>query len=138
VHTRRLSVGDIEIVRRGLEAFRAGDVETVLALASPDVIVQASAASDGAVHKGHAGILEVIETLRRRWKEFRLDPLEFYDLGGRVLVLGTVATKGRDEPGFASLAGWVWTVRDGRIASVEAYLDTDEAMRAVGLKSLPS
>jgi ketosteroid isomerase-like protein len=133
-----LPVGDIGIVRRGLDAFRAGDIDALLALSAPEIVVHASPASDGAVHTGHTGLMEVIDKLRERWHDFKLEPLEFYEGEDCVLVLGTVVTKGRDEPGFASVAGWVWKLRDGLIVSVEAFLDADQAMHAAGLKTLPT
>jgi ketosteroid isomerase-like protein len=41
-----------------------------------------------------------------------------------------------DKDGFASTAGQVWTVRDGKLASMEAFLDSESAIRAAGLTNL--
>ncbi len=88
------------------------------------------------MHHGPEGIGEIFQAIRDRWREFRFEPLEFYEAGNRVLVLGTMLTKGKNEDGIASTAGQVWTLEDGKVVSVEAYLDTESAIRAAGLTRL--
>ena len=53
-----------------------------------------------------------------------------------MLVLGTMLTKGENEDGIASTAGQVWTLEDGKVVEVEAYLDSESAIRAAGLTRL--
>jgi len=105
-------------------------------MTTPELILRASSAIDGKVHHGPEGIGEIFQTIRDRWHEFRVEPLEFYDAGNRVLVLGTILTKGRNEDGFASTAGQLWTLEDGKVVSVEGFLDTESAIRAAGLTRL--
>jgi len=131
-----LTQGNVAIVRRAYAAFSAGNVEELMSLTAPDFVLRASAATDGAVHHGPKAMKEILDAIRERWDDFRLDPLEFYDAGNRVLVLGTLVTKGHDEEGFATTAGQVWTVEDGEIVSMDAFLDSEEAIRASGLTSL--
>jgi ketosteroid isomerase-like protein len=131
-----LTRGNTVIVRRAYEAFREGDVETLMSLTSPDFVLRASPATDGKKHTGPEAMREIIEAIRERWDEFQVEPLEFYEGGNCVLVLGTLVTKGRGEEGFASVAGQVFRLRDGKLISVEAFLDTDEAIRAAGLTHL--
>jgi len=79
---------------------------------------------------------EIVQAINDRWEEFRVEPLEFYESGNRVLALGTILTKGRNEDGFASTAGQLWTLREAKIAAVEGFLDTESAIRAAGLTRL--
>ena len=131
-----LTQGNIAIVRLVYEAFRGGDVETLRSMATPEFVLKASSATDGAEHHGPDAMAEVLQSIRERWEDFRLEPLEFYDAGNCVLVLGTILTKGKDQDGFASTAGQVWTLADGKVASMEAFLDSESAIRAAGLTRL--
>jgi ketosteroid isomerase-like protein len=133
---RLLIQGNVAIVRRAYEAIHARDVDHLKAITTPDLILRASPATDGKVHHGPDGIGEIFQAIRDRWQEFRVQALEFYDAGNRVLVLGTILTKGKNEDGIASTAGQVWTLEDGKVASVEAFLDTESAIRAAGLTRL--
>jgi hypothetical protein len=60
--------------------------------------------------------------MRERWADFRLDPLEFYEAGDRVLVLGTLIARAHNRKPFASVARQVSTLRDGKLASMQAFL----------------
>ena len=131
-----LTQGNAAIVRRAYEAVDARDVDELKAMTTPDLILRASPAIDGKVHHGPEGIGEIFQAIQDRWREFHFDPLEFYEAGNRVLVLGTMLTKGKEEDGFASTAGQVWTLEDGKVVSVEAYLDSESAIRAAGLTRL--
>ena len=131
-----LTQGNAAIVRRAYEAVDARDIDELKAMTTPDLILRASPAIDGKVHHGPEGIGEIFQAIHDRWREFHFEPLEFYEAGNRVLVLGTMLTKGKEEDGFASTAGQVWTLEDGKVVSVEAYLDTESAIRAAGLTRL--
>ena len=69
------------------------------------------------------------------WKTYRVETEEVIDLRDRVLVLvhafGRLeGSQGEVENTSASL----WTVREGKIARVEFYVDRAEALKAVGLE----
>jgi ketosteroid isomerase-like protein len=79
--------------------------------------------------------------LRASWLDW-LDPWDSYytviedviDLGDRVLVL--VRDRGRRRNLAAEVelrAASLYTVRDGKVARVEAYTNRDDALKAVGL-----
>lgn len=123
-------------MRRAYDAFKACDIDLLTSLTSPDFVLRSSSAVDGAEHRGPQAMREVMDVIRGRWQEFRVEPLEFYEAGNRVLVLGTLITKGRTEEGLVSTAGQVWTLKDGQIVALDAFLDTEEAIRASGLTRL--
>lgn len=131
-----MTEGNVVIVRRAYEAWGEGDLEELMSLASRDFVLRASPATDGAEHHGPQAIQEIADVIRARWLDFRFDPLEFYAAGDSVLVLGTLVAKGRDEQKFASTAGQLWTLEDGKIVLVRAFLDAEEAIRASGLTRL--
>jgi ketosteroid isomerase-like protein len=86
------------------------------------------------VLRGREGMTQLFRMLRDTWTEFRFEPERFIDCGERVAVLVRVVAKG----GASGLAterrtAHVWTVRDGRLASIQIYRDRAEALEAVGL-----
>jgi ketosteroid isomerase-like protein len=131
-----LPAGNVEIVRRAYVAFEQGDAETLRSLAAPDFVLHASPATDDKVHYGPEAMFEVYQAVHERWEDFRLEPLEFYDAGNRVLVLGTLVTRSRDGEGLTSTVGQVWTLDQGKVVLMEAFLDSGEAIRAAGLDRL--
>jgi ketosteroid isomerase-like protein len=127
--------GNVTIVRGAYDAFKNGELQYMKNHAAPDFVMKTSSATDGAEHYGPQAIEEISQVISARWDEFRLEPLEFYYEGDRVLVLGTLVTKGHEE-GLASTVGQVWTLKDGKVTSVEGFLDSEEAIRAAGLTRL--
>ena len=126
---------NVAIVRGAYDAFKNGELQYMKNHAAPDFVMKTSSATDGTEHYGPEAIEEISRVITARWDEFRLEPLEFYYEGDRVLVLGTLVTKGHEE-GLASTVGQVWTLKDGKVTSVEGFLDSEEAIRAAGLTRL--
>jgi ketosteroid isomerase-like protein len=126
---------NIAIVRGAYDAFKKGELEYMKSISTPDFVMKTSSATDAAEHYGPEAIEEIWQVINARWDEFRLEPLEFYFDGDRVLVLGTLVTKGHEE-GLASTVGQLWTLKEGKVTSVEGFLDSEEAIRAAGLTRL--
>lgn len=124
------------LVRSAYQAFNEWDSETLKSLATTDFVLDASSATDGQRHEGQDAFEEIFGAIRERWADFRLDPLEFYEAGERVLVLGTLVARAHDRKPFASVAGQVWTLRKGKLAGLQAFLSSEEAIRAAGLTRL--
>lgn len=131
-----MTQGNVAIVRAVYEAFREGNLDELRGMTTPDFVLRASSATDGKEHHGPDAMGEVIQAIRDRWEDFRVQPLEFYEAGNCVLVLGTILTKARGDKGLASTAGQVWTLDEGKIASMDAFLDSDSAIRAAGFTHL--
>jgi ketosteroid isomerase-like protein len=83
---------------------------------------------------GGQGMSRLLAMLRDSWTVFRFETERFIDAGGRVVVFIRVVAEG----GVSGLpterrTAHVWTVRDGRLASIQIYRDRDEALDALGL-----
>jgi ketosteroid isomerase-like protein len=82
-----------------------------------------------------------VEGIRARWLDwlapwatYRGEIEEAIDLGERVLVPGHAFGCLEGSAAEVKLTtGNVWTVRDGKIARVEFYIDRADALKAVGL-----
>jgi ketosteroid isomerase-like protein len=69
------------------------------------------------------------------WATYRTEPEKGIDLGERVLVLSHSFGRLDGSPQEVKEApSAIWTVRDGKIAGVDLYLDRAEALKAVGLE----
>jgi len=85
--------------------------------------------------RGREGMTQLFAMLRDTWTEFRFEPQRFIDAGQRVVVLVRVVAKG----GASGLAterrtAHVWSVRRGRLASIQIYRDRAVGLKAVGLR----
>ena len=124
------------VAERLFEAFAQRDIDTLLELAHPDVEflpVTANLTTGGVPYRGHEGLERYMEDVARVWPELRLFPEEFRDgeREGCVLVLGRVVARGGgiilDRP-----TGWVFLLREGKIARLRVYGSHEEAVEAAG------
>jgi ketosteroid isomerase-like protein len=127
---------NVDIARRGYEAFAAGDAATFLLFLDPEITVHDFPdLPDTGVHHGTEGFLNVVSNVFEQFDEFRLEPTEFIAPDGdHVLVL--VRTIGRGKGSGAKVEADVahlWRIRDGQ--AVELWLSgtADEALAAAGL-----
>ena len=140
-----MAAENVELVRRGYEAFNRGDIQTLLALFDPRVEVHLSA--DGrqvlgsqfsAVYSGLDGFMEFLGQLQAGWQQWSWEPEEFIDAGeDRVLVMVRMRAKAKGGGGadVDQPMAQVCTMQDGRLVRHETYWDREAARRAVGLSS---
>ena len=86
---------------------------------------------------GREGMVGLIAMLRETWTVFRFEPEHFIDAGDRVVVvlIRVVAEGGASGVATDRETAHVWRVRDGRLSSIQIYLDRSQALEAVGLES---
>ena len=125
-----MSQENVELVRRGFEAFNARDVEGLVAACHSDAEwMPFRAQLEGIAYRGHDGIRRFVADMDEDWNAFRIDPVEFHDRGARVVVIGRVIAAGRGiGVEVNSLAGFVFDVRDGRIARLVSHSDPAVAL----------
>jgi len=132
-----MSEENVEVLRRGYEAFARGDLDYVLDQLDPDVDW----------HPAIAPILGV-ETVRGReavrrfftrdlfvgFDRFRAEPLSFEDRGDFVLVMVRYIGRGESsgiemDQRFATL----YELRDGKAVTMRDYSTRRQALEAAGL-----
>jgi ketosteroid isomerase-like protein len=87
------------------------------------------------VFRGREGIAQLSAMLQEVWGEWRVEPQRFLDAGDRVVVFARLVGKG-GESGvpFELETTHVWTIHAGRAASMHAYRERLEALKAAGLR----
>jgi ketosteroid isomerase-like protein len=125
---------NFEVVERMFAAFAERDLDTLVEMMDPEVEflpVTANLTTGGVPYRGHDGIARYFDDVARVWPELRLFPEEIRDGArvGVVVVLGRVLARGGgmilDRP-----TGWVFQMRDGRIARLRVYGSHEEAIEA--------
>ena len=131
-----MSQENVEIVRRGYDAFNRGDVDRILDLCDPDVEWEDIPSLDipGAV--GTDAVRAYFETVMAAWEQARREPEEIIDLGGdRVLVLCHITARGRGSGiEVDARIGDLLTIREGRLVSWTSYASWARARKAAGLR----
>ena len=114
------------------QAFAARDLAAMLPEMNAEVEflpVTANLTTGGVPYRGHEGIAQYLEDVERVWPNLRLFPDDMSEQGDLVVVLGRVLARGGgmiiDRP-----TGWVFTMRDGKIARAQVYGSHDEALAA--------
>ena len=83
---------------------------------------------------GRQGMSRLLAMLRDSWTVFRFETERFIAAGDRVVVfIRVIAEGGVSHLPTERRTAHVWTVRDGRAASIRIYRDRDEALEALGL-----
>jgi ketosteroid isomerase-like protein len=134
-----MSQENVNLIRSGYEAFKAGDILAVLNLLHPDLeIRQSKELPWGGEYHGQQGAATFFSRLKQH-VDSRMDPDTFIDAGDCVVAVGRsrgrVNATGRE---FDVSAVHVWTVRDGKAARFEAYIDTPAMLRLLGPESASS
>ena len=90
---------------------------------------------EAAVYRGHEGARHGIRELEEAFTELRAEPVEFRDLGERVVAIGHLHGRGK-ESGVVTESPIVWLVdfEDGKVVRIREYLDPDEALEAAGIE----
>jgi uncharacterized protein len=130
-----MSQENVEIVRRGIEAFNRRDVAAIRSNVHPQVKWIEDPRYPGAqTFHGPDGVEQSVRQWWEAW-EIELEPEDFLDLGDRVVVTGHGHYRGHgsDVTLTAEFAS-VYEVRDGRIARVDVLESRQAALEAVGLR----
>jgi ketosteroid isomerase-like protein len=131
-----MSQENVEIVRRGIDAFNRRDLDGLDELMTGDCewLPAMPGIVAGDSYRGRDGLEAYLADLAATWEALRIVADETRDLGDSVLVLGRLEGRGRGSgvPVDAPI-GVLDDFRDGKISRVRAFLDHGDAARAAGL-----
>lgn len=136
-----MSRENVEVVRQALELLResydsGNATDGLLELCTDDVRVDARRrVFNPAVYDGAEGMRRTIQEICDAWEDFGERDGQLIDAGDRVVVIHTIGGRGRISGVRVELRGaLIFTVRDRLIASIEVFVDPDEARKSVGLE----
>jgi ketosteroid isomerase-like protein len=123
---------DREIVRIAFEAFSRGDIDAVLELCDPDVVVR-DPERTGTTFRGPDGLRNFFEEWLENWEEYRSEPVDLTESGGEILVHAIQTGKGK-------LSGielqqdlfMVLRLRDGKFVEYRLYTKREGALASMG------
>jgi ketosteroid isomerase-like protein len=119
---------NIEIVKRGYEAFGRGDINGLLALCAENVQWVSSGPSEmptAGIRRGHEQVGQFFKAVNDVFEIQRFEPKQFVAQGEQVVVLGEDTAKVK-ATGKVVTEEWAhaFTIRDGKIAAFREYIDT--------------
>ena len=130
---------DVDIVRGAFEAFNRGDLEEGARVFDASIEWRtAPNQPDAGTWRGEDEVREGLASVLEPWEQLRVDVRELIPAGEhRVLALVRFHARGR-ETGLpvtgTNVDSQVWTLRDGKVVSVEMHSGTAAGFEAVGLE----
>jgi uncharacterized protein len=124
---------NVQIVKDFFAAMGSYNEHDLLALAAEDIvwIIPGEGWPLAGTHRGHAELAAVLKKASKEVEMTYPKPPEFVAQGDRVLVVG-VATGKIKATNKSFKDEWVFdiTVRDGKVAHIREYIDTQALARA--------
>jgi ketosteroid isomerase-like protein len=130
-----MSQENVEVLRRGIDAFSRAAWEESVKLMDPDVEWHDAPDLPGAqVHQDREGVLAQWKGMAEALDDFTVDVEQFFDAGDQVVVFFTSRGRGRISGiAVSRKLAQVATVRNGRVTKIVGYDDRAKALEAVGL-----
>jgi ketosteroid isomerase-like protein len=125
---------NLEIVKRGFDAFNERGMEGIIALIHSDfeATTPPSLASEPDTYRGPDGIRRWFDSFEEVMDEIRWEPHRFREVGDRVVVEFTLRARGKTTGlDFGQDAVMVWEIRDGMASRLDLFQSLDEALVAV-------
>jgi uncharacterized protein len=131
-----MSQENMELVRKGFEAFNVGGIEALLPFYAPDTVWYSLAEwLEDPVYRGHDGARKLIAAWTEGFGDWAWEVHEIRDAGDAVVAFADTVgqIKGSVVP-IGQPMGIVFSgFRDGMIGEVRFFLTSQEALDAVGL-----
>jgi hypothetical protein len=134
-----MSLDDVELVRQLYRSFNDGTAaESVPDLWHEDVELRPALIGggvlEGAVYRGHQGVLEFLAMQTETWEKVTLEPIEFRTLGKYLLVETRLRAVGRASGVDLTAVTWNrWEISSGKVASLRVFTKQEDALEAAEL-----
>jgi ketosteroid isomerase-like protein len=126
-----MSKENVEIVRRGIEAWERGDLSEVIRVFDETVVTRPII---GPEWHGPQGVLEMAADWVEGFDEFTMSGEEFIDAGDAVVVRIRQEGRGTSTGVPVQVTFWfVYTLKDAKVIRFEMFQDRDEALQAGGV-----
>ena len=130
-----MSEDNLDVIRRGYEAFGRGDINTLLESFDEQIIWVTPGPRELKTSGRRTGRQEVAEffgSVNELFDIQRFEPKEFLAQGDRVVVLGSETARARST-GNVVEADWVhvFTLRNGKVVAFQEFFDTAAVVAAL-------
>jgi ketosteroid isomerase-like protein len=130
-----MSQENVEIVNAAFDAYFRGDMESVLRLMDPEIVViQPPEVPDATPLHGHPGVMDAIAAWPEQWDDYQLEIVQMVDAGEHVVV--RTHQRGRGKRSGVEVEDEIWFVlgfRNGKVAEWRMFGVEREALKAAGL-----
>ena len=127
------SDANVELVRKGIDAFNKGDFEAMLQLGNAEDFEYDWSRSLGpnrGIYRGLEGLREFVHDQWSTFEEVRLEAHEFIPRGQHVIVTATTHGRGRQGVAVTAKSAQLYTFEGGRLVRITLYQDREEALAA--------
>jgi len=130
-----MSQENVEAYTRAVEAFNRFEIEALLEELDPEIEWYSAVSGMGSeVYRGADGVHELLRDMGEVFTSWTFEVSDIRDLGDRALALGRLHTRGHEsgvqtEVSFNQLLDF----KGGKVMRVRSFLDSGEALEAVGL-----
>jgi ketosteroid isomerase-like protein len=131
-----MSRENVEIVRRGHEAFERGDLTVALDSLDPEIVSYvAPPLPDPSEYRGREGFLQMFANWTEGFDDYVQHAEEYVEAGDHVIV--RVYQRGTGTASGVPVERAFWflhTLRDGRLVRMGVYDTKEQALEAAGLR----
>jgi uncharacterized protein len=127
-----LVTSNLDVVRGAYKAFERGDLPAVFATLAPDVeVYQSSEVPWGGLYRGHVQVQEFFIRLAAA-VDSKVGVERFVEAGDQIVQIGRTRGQARATgKTFDVPEVHVWTMRHGKVARFEAYVDHPAMLAAL-------
>jgi ketosteroid isomerase-like protein len=133
-----MSEENVEIVKRGHDAFNRHDVEAALEVAHPDLEWHPAfgeALLGASVYRGKDGFRRYYEQVNEVLEDFKVEPISFATFQDFVVLQSRISGRGRSSGmEIDTEMTIVWRFKDGQGIWGATYFDRAEALRKIGVR----
>jgi ketosteroid isomerase-like protein len=133
-----MSQENVEVVRSIYESVNRGDWDAAFRDQHLDVELTTPpgpvAGPNAATYRGREEIQGFWEELQTPFEALSVEPEEFFEHGDQIAVVvrGRMRPKGSSGE-IENRTGNLWTLRDGKVVSMQIFPKPEEALQAAGL-----
>jgi ketosteroid isomerase-like protein len=121
----------VELIREGVDAWEAGDVDRAIALYDPEIVVYAppEIGNSGTFH-GIDGFFAWTESWFEAWESFSQEPISIEPFGGTHVISRVSQTGVGKGSGIEVVrdATYVYDIRDGKLVYMALFFDHEAAL----------
>jgi len=130
-----MSQENVEIVRSKLEAAKRRDWDALFRNSHPDAELTTPAGINAGTYRGREECQAFWEDLTSAFETTSVEPERLVDSGDQVVAVVRSRLQPKGSSGEVELrTGFLWTFRDGKVASLRLFAKPEEALEAAGLR----